>query len=106
MNRMVELTKLFENFDEDKKTLIYPLLEDIVFLEKQLSDLKKLPFISVNPANNFQQKSTPAAKLYKELLQQLVNVVKALLIASKTTEEEEDSPLRQYLKGLQNAKSD
>ena len=103
MNRFVELSKIFESLDKDKQTLISSLLEDFVFIEKQLKDLKQFPFISVNPSNNYQQKATPSAKLYKELLQQQINLVKVLLTVSNTTEEEE-SPLRQYLRTLENEK--
>ena len=77
------------------------LVEEIVFLEEQLKELKKLPFISVNPKNPAQQKATPASKQYKELLQQYNNSLRLLLRLSGDIGEntEEASPLRKWLKG-------
>lgn len=49
----------------------------IDFLETRLKELKKLPFIRINPKDESQQKATPASKQYKELLQQYINLVKA-----------------------------
>ena len=74
-----------------------PLIEQMVFLEEQLERLRKLPMIRVCPTDNTKQKTTPAAKLYREYLQQYTNVVKVFL--SVTTNEEgdnEESPLRAW----------
>lgn len=51
--------------------------EHISFLQAQLQYLKTLPFLRVNPNDPSQQKPTPAAKQYKELMQQYINLVKA-----------------------------
>ena len=96
MKRKEELLKLFEQV-EDTKGLILPLIDDVVFLEDQLSELRKLPFIKVNPKNISQQKPTPAAKQYKELLQQYNNCIKILTGILRKDAPEEDSPLRAYL---------
>ena len=69
MSRKSELLKVFENVDESKDVIL-PLIDDVVFLEDRLDELRKLPFIRVNPKDPSQQKSTPASKLYRELLQQ------------------------------------
>ena len=76
------------------------LVEEIVFLEEQLKELKKLPFISVNPKNPAQQKATPASKQYKELLQQYNNSLRLLLRLSGDIGEnaEEESPLRRWIR--------
>lgn len=71
------------------------LLQEKAFLERHLEELKKLPFIKVNPNNPLQQKSTPAGKQYKELLQQYINLVKAL--EKLSADENETSPLREWL---------
>lgn len=72
------------------------LVEEMLFLEAQLTELKGLPMIRRNPNNPKQAKPTPTAKLYKELLQQYVNIVKAVEKISGA-EAEEASPLREYL---------
>lgn len=100
MDRREELLRLINN----EITLI-PLVDEMLFLEGQLIELKKLPFIKVNPKNPAQQKSTPAQKQYKELLQQYVNVVKTVARISGTDDNDEESPLRTWMgelkKGLE-----
>ncbi|MBP0974629.1 MAG: hypothetical protein J6P20_01050, partial [Oscillospiraceae bacterium] len=67
--------------------------------EKQMQDLKKYPFIAVNPKNPAQQRPTAASKQYKELLQQYNNSLRLLLrITGDIGETEEESPLRAWLK--------
>lgn len=76
------------------------LVDEIVFIEEQLVELRKLPFININPKNPMQQKATPAAKQYKELLQQYNNSLRLLLRLSGDMggESEEESPLRKWVK--------
>lgn len=96
MDRKEELLKIIG--DDQVKTK--QLIDEIVFIEEQLIELKKLPFISINPKNPAQQKSTPAAKQYKELLQQYNNSLKLLLKISGDLgkEDEEESPLRKWIR--------
>lgn len=93
MTRREELLQLVK----DDITLI-PLIDDIVFLESQLTELKKLPFIRINPNNPSQQKTTPAAKQYKEFLQQYTNCIKVIARATGADESDDESPLRKWVK--------
>ena len=92
MKRKDELLKLINN----DITLI-PLIDEVVYLEEQLDYLRSLPKIKVNPKNPTQQKATPAAKLYKELLQQYTNIIKILMKATGADTDSEDSPLRKWM---------
>ena len=75
------------------------LIDEIVFIEEQLKELRKLPFISVNPKNPAQQKATPASKQYKEMMQQYNNSLRLLFrLSGDMGEVEEDSPLRKWVK--------
>lgn len=76
------------------------LVDEMVFLEEQLRDLRKLPMIKVNPKNPSMQKSTPAQKMYKEFLQQYTNIIKTLAKKGESDTEEE-SPLRKFVKELE-----
>ena len=89
MDRKKELLELV---GDDVKAA--QLVEEIMFIEEQLVELKKMPFINVNPKNPMQQKSTPAAKQYKELLQQYNNCLRLLFRLSGDIggEVEEESP--------------
>ena len=100
MDRKADLQKLCAGLDNAAKTTTALLIDDIVFLEGRLTELKQYPFISVNPKNPAQQKPTAAAKQYKELLQQYTNCIKILLGVLGKTDTEEISPLREYLNRL------
>lgn len=92
MNRKDELLKLI---GED--TTLIPLVDEMVYLEEQLDYLRGLPKIRVHPTDPSKQKPTPAAKMYKEFLQQYTNVVKILLRVTGADEAEEVSPLRVWM---------
>ena len=100
MDRKEELIKLTNGLDEPVKIVIINLIDDITFIEAKLMELRCYPFIEVNPKNPSQQRSTPAAKMYKEFLQQYNNCIKVMLSALGKSETTEDSPLREYLKRL------
>lgn len=99
MTRKEELTKIFENV-EDTKGIIMPLIDDVVFLEEQLRELRKLPFIKVHPDYPDIQKPTAASKQYRELLQQYNNCIKIMTSIIRKDSPEEESPLRSYLNSL------
>ena len=74
------------------------LIDEMVYIEDRLTELKKLPFIQVHPKDPSKQRATPAAKQYKELLQQYTNCIKILSRASDTDESDEESPLRKWVR--------
>lgn len=82
----------------DNNTVLLPMIEDIIHLEEELAYLRSLPQLIVHPKDKSRQKATPAAKMYKEKLQQYSNLMKILIRATGMDEVEEDSPLRKYLK--------
>lgn len=102
MDRKKELEKIVGK----DSGLVSQLVDEILFLENQLIQLKKLPFIKVNPKNNMQQKSTPAAKQYKEFLQQYTNCIKVLARVTGQDDKEEDSPLRAWAKSRSSSTMD
>lgn len=78
MSRREELKEIFKDVDDNERRLIQPLIDEVIFLEEQMIELKKLPFISVNPKNSAQQRKTEAAKLYKECSQSYMNAIRIL----------------------------
>lgn len=94
----------------DSLELVKSVIDDLLFLEERLEALKKLPFIQVNPNNPMQQRSTPAAKQYKEFLQQYINCVKvieAVIYRDKRLEgdEVEESPVRKWFREHEGVKA-
>ena len=101
MDREQELMKLLSDAGIDAMiTAFQKLVQEIVFLEQQLAELKQYPFISVNPKNPAQQKPTPAAKQYKEMLQQYNNSIKIMIRTLERNKSTENSPLREYLEKM------
>lgn len=99
MTRKEELESIIFKDGNDNSIKAAQLIDEIVFLEEQMKELRKLPFIKVNPENNMQQKATPAAKQYKEILQQYNNSLRLLFrITGEMGESDEESPLRKWVK--------
>lgn len=91
--RRKELLKYIDN-----DPLLIPTVEQMLYLECELDKLRDMPKIKINPKNPLQQKVLPAAKLYKEYLQQYLNAVKAIEKVTGADETEEESPLRKWVK--------
>ena len=100
MSRKDELLAIFNEI-QDVKGIITPMIDDVVFLEERLTELRTMPFIRVNPNNSAEQKATPAAKMYKELLQQYNNCIKILCGVLSKNGVEDESPLRSFLKNME-----
>ena len=71
----------------------------MIYLEKELDKLRILPKIEYNNDDLYQQRLTPASKMYREYLQQYTNIVKILTKElNKDDEDDKDSPLRRWVK--------
>jgi hypothetical protein len=92
MTRKEELLAQLNN-----DTTYEPLITEMIYLESQLDELRSLPKIKVCPTDKSRQKTTPAAKLYKEYLQQYTNIVRILIKVTGADETDEDSPLRRWM---------
>lgn len=96
MSRREELVKYMgANADME---LAEHLIDEVVFLEEQLAQLKKLPFIEVHPRNPEKQRATPASRMYVSLMAQYNANIRTLAHLSGATETEEESPLRIWAK--------
>lgn len=97
MGRVDELHKIFESVDDGKRAIVNNLIDEAVYLETQLTELKKYPFIKFHPSNPNLQKVTAAGKQYREYLQTYCNIVDKLCRVYSNEESEEASPLRAFL---------
>ena len=108
---MTRRDELIGIIPEESLELVKSVIDDVVFLEERLNELKMLPFIEINPKNPMKQRSTPASKLYKEFLQQYVNCIKMIeyvIYKDKRLEgdEVEESPLRKWFKENANTRKE
>ena len=92
MDRKDELLEIIEN-----DTRYTPIIDEIIFLEDQIRTLKGLPFIQVSKKDPSIQRTTPAARLYREFLQQYTNLIRILMKATYSDDAEETSPLREWM---------
>lgn len=99
-NRTETLKAVFKDAEQGKKDIIDKLIEEAVYLEEQMSSLKKYPFIKFHPSNPELQKVTAAGKQYREYLQTYVNIVDKLARIYGKEETTEESPLREYFKKI------
>lgn len=92
MDRVEELRKYVNNPE------LNPLIDRAVFLERKLEELERLPLLKVHPEKPELQKATPAAKQYKEFLQQYANIMKILVRGAGDENNAELSPLQAWVK--------
>ena len=100
MSRKEELLKYV---GEDLNELVTNLVDEMLFLEGKLAELKQYPFLQVHPKDASVQRATPAAKQYKEFLQQYNNCIKiieGIIYRDKRLEGEEveETPLRKWFR--------
>lgn len=100
MDRRKQLDEIFKDIDPNERTLVDNLIDDVVFMEHQMNELKKLPFIRVHPSDPSKQEATKASKQYKDLSQSYMNAIKILCSLLSKEEGGDDTPLREYFKRL------
>ena len=108
MGRAEQLHDIFKDIDEGKRAIVSNLIDEAVFLEERLAELKKYPHIKfkevekLNGEKAFLQKVTAAGKQYREFLQTYTNIIDKLCRIYGREEAEETSPLRAFLDKVNN----
>lgn len=96
-SRKKALIAAFEGVD-DVKTVVLPMIDDVVFLEFKLEELRsKLEAQKLVNGD----KTNPGVRIYKELLQQYNNCIKILAGVLRKDIPEEESPLRAFVNSRQ-----
>ena len=101
LDRREEIEKTLKKTDVE---LLRPLIDQILFLESKLEELKKgdedesRPFLLVSASNPARQKTTAAFKQYHDCIQQYQNCMKIIKKAAGDDGTEEESPLRAWVK--------
>lgn len=94
------MKKIFDEMEEAPRTIVYPMLDELVYLETYLLKLRDLPQLVVDPRDLSKQRTTTAAKMYKEMLQQYNGLTKTLLTALGRNVPEEESPLAGFVSAM------
>jgi hypothetical protein len=100
LNRKEELEDIFKDIDANEKRLVNQLIDEVIFLEEQMIYLKTLPFIRVHEKDKAKQKTTPAAKLYKEHSQSYMNAIRILCALLHKVDTSAESELMKRLEGF------
>ena len=96
-DRKAELLALFKDIPEEQTKLVDNLIGEVVFLEDRMNSVKGLPFVAVHPHDPQRQRSTAAAKIYKECTQSYMNAVRILLSLLKKSDEDAQNELLKRL---------
>ena len=96
MARKDEIRKILEGAGSEKSLISEKAVDYFIDLEERLDELTKLPFIVVNDIG--EQKSTPASKLYKELMSQYNALLRVFLGLRRDSNGDEESLLETYMK--------
>ena len=88
--------ELLNEIGDDVRLL--PLIDEMIYLEEELEYLRKLPKIRINAKDKTKQKATPAARMYREALTQYTNIIRVLVRAKGIEDNEDDSPLREWMR--------
>ena len=91
----------FANMTDEAMILVTPLVDEMLYMESQLEHLHSVPFLVADPKNPARQRQTPAAQLYSRLINRYTDIVVRLIRMLYHGEAEVESPLRAYLKTLE-----
>lgn len=95
MDRKKELLELV---GEENKALLLPYVEEVVFIEEQLKELKKGGFMKSHPNNPaIKKRDKDAVRQYKEFFQQYTNAIKTINSIIGADDSEGESPLRKWV---------
>lgn len=98
MDRKEELLNIIKA-DATNQIILKCLVDEIIFLEQELAELRKDNFIKKHPENpSLKRKDKDAIKQYKEFLQQYTNCLKTLNRLTNDDGETEESPLRKWMR--------
>lgn len=70
---------ILRNVDGSELQLVDGIIDEVVFCEIEMEQLRNIPFVVTKPGDPSRQKSTPAARLYKQYQAAYSNNIRILL---------------------------
>jgi hypothetical protein len=95
-DRYAEIMSGFSQLDAESVAIITNLAHEAVFLEGQLAEIKRYPFMLVNQRTG-ETKKTAACDEYSQLLSRYNEVIRVLTKARGAVAGDEPSPLERWL---------
>lgn len=94
------MKEIFKDLDENQKTLVAQLIDEVVYIEKQLEMLRSLPFIRVHHKDSSKQEMTSAGKLYKDLNAQYMNAIRILSSLLRNVSADDFDPVADFMQKM------
>lgn len=94
--RKKELLEILSNIDDGKIKTLYPLVDEVCYLEKTLQKLRRLPSIEISDTGK--TRITAAGKQYKEYFQSYTNALKVIQSALLKFSVEGEDAFDEWLK--------
>ena len=101
MDRYQPIREAIEQVEAGKRALLLSLLDDFIYLDGELTKLRKLPRFKFNPKNPEQQLKLPAHEMIKDFQAQKNDIANKLLKALGVSDDDE-SPLAKALARFRN----
>lgn len=107
INRSEELNDIFNRLSDEKKKLVYPLLDNAIFIEeqlKQLQDIIKQDGVIdeyQNGNNQYGKKQSATMQTYNALIKNYNTIIKKLSEMLDDLPQHTESPLEKILKELE-----
>lgn len=89
---------IMRNVDPNELALVDGIIDEVVFCECEMEELRNLPFVVTKPGDPSRQKSTPAARLYKQHQAAYSNNIRILLNVLRKVESDAADDLSKRLK--------
>lgn len=96
-SRKDDYIKIFEGVDASERVLVDRLIDEVVYLEERMEQLRAMPFIQIHPDNPALQRTTAAAKQYKECSQSYMNAIRILLNVLRKVDADAENELLKKL---------
>lgn len=88
---------ILRNVDAGELALVDGIIDEVVFCEIEMEQLRNLPFVVTKPGDPSRQKSTPAARLYKQYQAAYSNNIRILLNVLRKVESDAADDLSKML---------
>ncbi len=88
---------IMRNVDSNELALVDGIIDEVVFCEIEMEELRNLPFVVTKPGDSSRQKSTPAARLYKQYQAAYSNNIRILLNVLRKVESDAADDLEKRL---------
>jgi len=107
INRSDELYDIFNRLSEEKKKLVYPLIENAIFIEEQLKQLQEIINKDgvideyQNGNNQYGKKQSATMQTYNALIKNYNAIINKLSIMLEDIPQHTESPLEMIINKLE-----